>query len=125
MHGVSRWFFITAVLSILTGMSWGILMSATQDHSLSPAHGHLNLIGWVTMAIFAFYYHVVPQAARGWVPKLHFALALAGLVTIVPGIAIVLSGNGDVLAKLGSVLTLASMVVFAFVVFTRSGAAKQ
>ena len=47
---LSAGFFLLAVISALGGMVWGIQMSASGDHSLSPAHGHLNLIGWVSLA---------------------------------------------------------------------------
>ncbi|MBE1295666.1 hypothetical protein [Phycobacter azelaicus] len=116
MKGLSSAFFLIAVISAIGGMVWGIQMSASGDHSLSPAHGHLNLIGWVSMAIFGFYYHLVPSAAKGLLPKLHFGLSAAGLGVIVPGIAMAISDQDDVLAKLGSVLTLAGMLVFLVVV---------
>lgn len=116
MKGLSFAFMALAVLSALTGMAWGIQMSASGDHTLSPAHGHLNLLGWVSLSIFAMFYHLVPRAAEGKLAKVHFALALAGLVVIVPGIVMAISGTGEVLAKLGSVLTVASMLVFLAVV---------
>ncbi|WP_069299384.1 hypothetical protein [Neptunicoccus sediminis] len=112
MRGVSLGFLVLAILSAVCGMVWGIVMSATADHSLAPAHAHLNLLGWVTMAIFAFYYHLVPSAAEGVLPRVHLGLAAAGLVGIVPGIVMALQGQGDGLAKIGSILTLLSMVVF-------------
>lgn len=116
MNGVARYFMILGVLSVIIGMIWGIQMSATQDHAMSPAHAHLNLLGWVTFSIFAFYYHAVPQAAASRIARIHLAIAALGLGTIVPGIAMALSGQGEALAKLGSVLSLASMVIFAVVV---------
>ena len=116
MKGISYAFFIAGVVSVVVGMIWGIQMSATHDHTLSPAHAHLNLLGWVSFAIFAFYYRLVPEAAEGVLPKLHLALALAGLVTIVPGIVMAITERGETLAKIGSVLSLLSMVVFLVVV---------
>ena len=116
MKGVSLWFMLLAVVSVILGMVWGIQMSATHDHTLSPAHAHLNLLGWVSFAIFAFYYRLVPAAAEGVLPKLHLALALAGLVAIVPGIVMAITERGETLAKIGSVLSLLSMVVFLVVV---------
>ena len=68
MKSISFWFFILGVASVLIGMVWGIQMSATHDHLLSPAHAHLNLLGWVSFSIFAFYYHLVPDAAEGTLP---------------------------------------------------------
>ncbi|MDE4274815.1 hypothetical protein PXK58_11955 [Phaeobacter gallaeciensis] len=119
MKGISSAFFIVAVSAALGGMVWGIQMAATGDHVLSPAHGHLNLIGWVSFAIFGCYYHLVPAADQGLLPKLHFALSAAGLGLIVPGIAMAIASHNEMLAKLGSVLTLAGMLVF-FVVVLRS-----
>jgi hypothetical protein len=124
MKGISFYFMILAVISVTLGMIWGIQMSATQNHSLSPAHAHLNLIGWVTMAIFAVYYHLVPAAAQGILAKLHLAAAVAGLVLIVPGIVMALTQQGEALAKIGSILTLLSMVFFLIIVFTSRGKAE-
>ena len=53
-------------------MALGIHMGVGQDFTLSPLHGHMNLIGWATMALFAFYYNAVPPAAEGKLPPVHF-----------------------------------------------------
>lgn len=106
-----------ATIYIVIGMIWGIAMSASNDHSLSPAHGHLNLIGWVTMALFGIYYHIVPDAAEKRLAKIHFAVATAGVLIIVPGIVLALEDNGTALAKAGSILTVISGLIFAFTVF--------
>lgn len=121
MRGIAFYFFCTGILSVLIGMLWGIQMSATHDHRFAPAHAHLNLLGWVTMSIFAFYYHLVPAAAEGLLPKVHFTAALAGLVLLTPGIVMAVAERGEGLAKAGSLLTLASMGMFLAVVL-RQGA---
>ena len=41
--------FFAAVIAVLVGMSWGIVMAISQDHSAMPAHAHLNLLGWVSL----------------------------------------------------------------------------
>jgi hypothetical protein len=121
MRGVSFWFFATATIYVAIGMVWGIVMSATMDHSLAPAHAHLNLIGWVTMGLFGIYYHNVPQAAETHMAKFHFAIATLGLLLIVPGIVMALRQTGETLAKAGSALTLISMLIFIFTVFRNRG----
>lgn len=115
MRGISLAFMLLAVLSAVLGMGWGIQMSASGDHSLSIAHAHLNLIGWVGFAIFAAFYQLVPLA-RGKLAWVHFALALAGVALIIPGIVMAVTDKGDALAKIGSILTFASLVVFLVVV---------
>ena len=121
MKGIAFYFMVLAVVSVVLGMVWGIQMSATQNHNLSPAHAHLNLIGWVSMALFAIYYHLVPSAAQGMLPKLHLLIAVVGLGTIGPGIVMALTQQGEALAKIGSILTLVSMLMFLAVVVTSRG----
>jgi len=115
MKGLSFAFLAAGALSVVVGMIWGIQMSATHDHSLAPAHAHLNLLGWVSFAIFGFYYHLQPKAAQGLLPKIHFATALTGLAVLVPGIALAIQNRGATLAKAGSVLCLLSMCLFVWI----------
>lgn len=121
MKGLSRWFLLAAITSVVVGMAWGVQMAASHDHTLSGAHAHLNLVGWVSFSIFAFYYHLVPQSAEGWLPKLHFALSAGGLVLFVPGIVMAIQERGEALVGLGALLTLAGMLTFLAVVL-RGGA---
>tara|TARA_R110000737_G_scaffold95944_2_gene130012 strand:+ start:1041 stop:1418 length:378 start_codon:yes stop_codon:yes gene_type:complete len=119
MKGISYLFFVAATICAVVGMAWGIHMSASGDHTLSPGHAHLNLIGWVSMAIFGIYYHVNPKASYGLLPKVHLGLALLGVVTIVPGIVMAINATGEALAKIGSVLSILSMILFLIIVLTK------
>lgn len=47
---------------------------------------------------------------------------MVGIVVIVPGIAQALNQTGETLAKLGSVLTILSMLVFTYTVLFRGRA---
>lgn len=118
MKGIATLFVGTGAIFAVIGMVWGIQMSATQDHSLSPAHGHLNLIGFVIMTLYGLYYAVTP-AARTGLAKMHYLLTLVAVVVLVPGIVMALTQSGEVLAKLGSVLTLLSMLTFVYTVFRK------
>jgi len=77
MRGISFTFLVCGTVAVLIGMAWGIQMAASGDHGLSPAHAHLNLLGWVSFAIFGFYYHLVPTAAQSRLAMVHLGLALA------------------------------------------------
>jgi len=112
MKGLAYYFFLAAVLCVTLGMAWGIEMSVRGDHAMAGAHAHLNLVGWVTLGMFGLYYHLTPQAAEGGLAKAHLAIAIAGVITIVPGIAMAIAEKGEGLAKLGSLLTAISMVIF-------------
>ena len=109
-------FFATATIFALLGMIWGIQMSASHDHTLSPAHGHLNLIGFVAMSIFGTYYAITPGAGESRLATVHYGLTTVTVLVLVPGIALAISGQGEVLAQVGSLLAVLTMALFAFVV---------
>lgn len=116
MNDVAKWFMLTAVLFVLAGMVWGIQMSASGDHLLSPAHGHLNLIGFVSMALFGIYYAITPDAAQSGLARAHFGLAVITVVLLVPGIAMAINGSGETLAQVSSIMAVLVMVLFGIVV---------
>ena len=124
MKGIAFAFFTTGVVAVTLGMSWGIYMGMTQDHTTAPAHAHLNLVGWVTMGLFGVYYLVTPQAAVSVLAKIHYGLATAGAAVMVPGIAITVTGGTEVFAIIGSLLTFASMLLFLFTVLRHGFGAK-
>src|SRR5215475_9149424 len=66
MPRVSLWFFAVAPIYVLIGMGTGIYMGAANNFTLAPAHAHLNLIGWVTMALYGTFYALARDAS----PKL-------------------------------------------------------
>lgn len=117
MRGIGFYFFVVGVLCITLGMVWGIQMSISGDHALASAHAHLNLVGWVTMALFGLYYTLTPSAAASRLAKIHLALALAGVAVMVPGIVTAIKGGSDAMAAGGSILPAASMLVFLYTVF--------
>ena len=116
MRGLAFWFMVLGVMSALIGMGWGIYMAGTQDHGMSPAHGHLNLFGFVAFSIFALYYHVVPGAGLGRLPKVHFLLSVTGLVVVVPGIVLAIMEVTEVIAATGSMISALGMLCFLVVV---------
>ena len=124
MTNAPKIFFATAAIFALLGMLWGIQMSASQDHTLSPAHGHLNLIGFVAMSIFGTYYALTPRACESRLCAAHYGLTVAAVLVLVPGIVLAITNQGEALAKIGSVLALLAMALFAFTV-VRKGVGSQ
>ena len=115
MKNLPAWFFAAAATFALIGMIWGIQMSASHDHTLSPAHGHLNLIGFVAMSIFGAYYAITPKAAASRLAILHFGLTTATVLVLTPGIVLAITEGGETLAQVGSILAVLSMALFALV----------
>ena len=60
MANIDRWFLRVAVIYALVAMLLGIEMGISEDHSQMPTHAHLNLVGWVSMAIYALVYRQWP-----------------------------------------------------------------
>lgn len=114
--------FLAAAICAVIGMAWGIQMSATGNHAMSPAHAHLNLLGWVSLALFGTFYQLVPAAGESLLARIQAAVAVVGVVLIVPGIVMALTQAGETLAKLGSVVTILSMLLFVIVLLTRGRA---
>ncbi|MDH3264984.1 MAG: hypothetical protein OEM24_13425 [Paracoccaceae bacterium] len=112
MKGIGFWFFVVAATAVTLGMCWGIQMAVSGDHILAPAHAHLNLVGWVTMGLFGVYYTLTPQAAALPLARVHFGVALAGVVLMVPGIVLAIREGWEGLVAAGALATLASMAIF-------------
>ena len=117
MSSVASRFIQLAALCVTLGMALGIFMAASGDHTLTGAHAHLNLVGWVTLALFGIYYHLTPAAAAAGLAKTHFLVAAVGVVLMIPGIIIAILYEQAGLAVAGSLVTLASMLIFLLTVF--------
>ncbi|MDQ0472389.1 hypothetical protein [Labrys wisconsinensis] len=118
MTRISDYFLRIAVLAGLLGMGMGMMMGMRQDFSLAPAHAHLNLLGWVSMAIYALFYRAVPIAADGLMPRLHFFTAVVALAVMIPGIALINLGYdiGELLAAVGGAAMLVGFALFGVIV---------
>lgn len=80
MPRVSSAFFTIAALCGLAGMVWGSHMGMSGDHSLHPAHAHLNLVGWVTLSIMGGFYALPGAPKAGVLAWVNLALSSAGAV---------------------------------------------
>ncbi|WP_225768175.1 cbb3-type cytochrome c oxidase subunit I [Inquilinus sp. Marseille-Q2685] len=111
MHSIDRAFFILAVLLGLAGMLLGIQMGMAHDFRLVPVHTHVNLVGWVSLALFGIGYRV-GLAKGGGLAVLHFWIALAGAILLPVGIYLAVTQEQQAVVIIGSLFTLASMVLF-------------
>ena len=93
------WFVYACVIYSIIGFSWGALMGGIADfrhfvdHRLHGnlivrAHTHINLLGWVEMAIFAAVYYIIPRLVKRSIyslklVKVHFWTHNFGLIGMV------------------------------------------
>src|SRR5690606_29948008 len=102
----------------ILGMSLGLVMGITEDHAQMPTHAHALVIGWVTFAIYGFFYHTFPLAAAKQLAKVHFWLAEISLVALLIGLLIIFSGQpatGGPFAAIGATGVLVSTILFAVI----------
>ena len=105
-------FLVLAALSLIVGVSMGIFMAASHDHQLMPVHAHVNLVGWVSLALFGLVYRAYPELGRRRIAKLHILLAGSAAVLLPPGIAMAVFYQSEPLAIVSSFLWLGACIVF-------------
>ena len=125
MPGISRFYFAMAITYLMIGIGVGLHMSISQDHGAAGAHAHINLLGWVTSAVFGGYYALNPQKAEGWLSRTQCILYSLGLVVMLPALYMMLTGQPgfEPAVAIGSMAVAAGVVLFAAVVFTRGRSA--
>ena len=120
MPRVSAAFFAMGVVYLLLGMTWGMHMGESEDFTMMPAHAHLNLLGWVTMAIYGTFYALTRATMSPRLAWINFALAVAGVAIMIPSLAVLLSTNNpglEPVVGIGSLLSLIALLVFAVSAF--------
>jgi len=110
----SRWIYV-AVIYFLVAVGLGVFMGASHDHSLLGVHAHMNLLGWVSMALIGLVYHLFPQAAASRLADVQFWLFNAALPVMMVALGLLLKGNAGIEPLLGatSVLVLLTVLLFA------------
>src|ERR1700761_9775274 len=104
--------FRAAVLLVVAGMIWGIVMGITEDHSTMPAHAHLNLLGWVSLFLFGIYYHLHPAIDSSRLAVVQVWIWIVGTIILTIGVALVHSGRaiGDPIAAISSLIVFADVL---------------
>jgi len=118
--------FPVAVLMVVAGMIWGIIMAISHDHSAMPAHAHLNLLGWVSLFLFGVFYHLHPAIDRSRAALVQVTVWIVGTVILTFGVGLLHTGHdiGQPFAAGGSFIVLASMLQFGWLVVRREQTAK-
>ncbi len=119
MPKISEYFFRAAILFLIVGIGLGLHMSISQNHNVIGAHAHINLLGWVTSALFGGYYALNPAKATGALPVVHFWLYTLGVVVMSASLYFLLLGNTSLepIVAAGSLATAAGVLIGAVVIF--------
>ena len=120
MPRVSAAFFGLGVVCLLMGMMWGMHMGESEDFTMMPAHAHLNLLGWVTMAIYGIFYALTHASLKPKLAWTNFALAAIGVLVMIPSLALYLPAHDAKYIPgiiVGEIATVLSLLVFAVSVY--------
>ena len=117
MQGVARNFFTLAVIYSLVGMTLGLSMAMSHDHSQLPTHAHIMVVGWLMSAVFAVFYHLMPVARASRLATIHFWLAAISSLGMFTGLFVLYGGNPVIEPVLGvsAMAYFAATVLFAFI----------
>lgn len=120
---LARRFLRHSVIYVLVGISIGIFMAAGHNYTLTPAHAHLNLLGYVSMAIYGLFYRVYPAAAGDRLANWHFWISNIGVVGLIGALIPLLLGiaAAEKFTAAFSFVVLLGMILFAVIVFRATG----
>ena len=91
MPRVSAAFFVVGALLLLSGMILGEYMGANENFTLAPLHAHINLLGWVTLALYGTFYTLTKDTYSPKLAWTNFVLSSVGILTMIPVLALLLT----------------------------------
>ena len=84
MPRIADLYFKTAIVFLIIGIGMGLNMAISQNHTVTGAHAHANLLGWVTMAIFGGYHALNPKKAERRIAMIQYCIYTAGVAVMIP-----------------------------------------
>jgi len=121
MPRVSAAFFAVGILCVLCGMALGMHMGATHNMTLAPAHAHLNLVGWASMALYGTFYALERETMVRWLAWLNFVVSTIGILVMIPSLVLFLNAGNDPkfvpFMSAGEGIVALGAVIFAISVF--------
>jgi len=101
----------------MLGFVFGLAMAISHDHSQLPTHAHIMVIGWVSFALFGFFYQLFGSKVSAGLAQVHFWLALVSLIGLVIGLWLIYSGDTEYepIAAISAIGYAVSFLIFAAV----------
>ena len=117
MQGAARLFFTLAIVYVILGIILGLAMAISKDHGEMVTHTHIMLVGWVTSALLAYFYHLFPATGSKPIATYHFWLQAASTVVMLGSLFLLYGGNtpAELGAAIGSIGFALSMLLFAYI----------
>ena len=110
-----------SIVYFIIGVVLGMYMGMGQKLSFTSAHAHINLLGWVSLAISGLIYKAFPIAAKHMLAVIHFWLVMIGTPLFTLGLFLIGAGKlatiGGISVALGGFLVILGVIVFAVNIF--------
>ena len=118
--------FRTSVIFALVAAGLSLWMTATHDYRALPAEVLLFALGWLSFLGYGLYHRTIAAAATG-LAKLHYVVALIGVIVEAIGITGTEWGNPffDPFRIIGAFIVAVGFVLFAIIVFATQGTAAR
>lgn len=115
MQGIGKAFFASALIYGVLGMLLGLHMGISHNHAQMPTHAHILVIGWLSFAVFGFFYALYENSVPKIIARLHLWLAQISLAGLVIGLWLLYSGETqyEPVVALSSVAYAVSFLLFA------------
>jgi len=119
----SHAWFRLAALYFAIGIAMGVTMGASGDHSLFAVHAHVNLLGWVSMALFGLIATVRPSITEGRIATAQFWTYNMGVPVMLGALTLRLKGfaQAEPVVAVASILIGVSVLLFVWMVFSGVG----
>ena len=125
MPAISRLFFSIAVFWLLVGLALGMRMGVSGDHSSITSHAHINLLGWVSSALFGIYYALFHETVSMRLAKVHAGAYLIGLIIMLPSLYLRERGHDvEAFIGIGATMICIGALCFAWQIFFPSKVAR-
>ena len=117
MPRVSAAFLVVGALLLLSGMILGEYMGANENFTLAPLHAHINLLGWVTLALYGTFYTLTKDTYSPKLAWTNFVLSSVGILAMIPVLALLLTAPDGAktygpLAGAAGAIALLGLLVF-------------
>lgn len=118
MPTLAKMYFSVAICFLIAGILVGLHMSISHDHAAVGAHAHINLLGWVTMAIFGTYHALNPAGAQTALAKIQFYTYATGVIVMTPSLYMLVTGTPSMepVVAVSSIIVFIGVLMFAMIV---------
>ena len=116
MENTTATWFKLAVLYLIIGVALGLHMAKSGNHGMYPVHAHINLLGWVSMALFGLIYRQFPALAGNKLAKAHFWLYNLAVPVNMAMLYLYLGGNADIEPVLGAASMVLGLAIAIFAI---------